>query len=253
MIKPPITLEAVIFDWGGTLAEYATIELEDMWRLAARHLNLQQPQKSPGHARWEERELVARLAQVEVDFWATTATHQRAGTLTDLLRAATEALDMDVTEAVLEEAATQYLDAWTPHIRHEPDAGDTLRALRRRGLRIGLLSNTHWPRTFHEHFLARDGLARLIDVRLYTSELHVMKPHPEAFRAALEAVGVTDPARAVFVGDRPFDDIFGAQRSGLRSVLRTNPEVPPYDVTPDAVIDRLFELVEVIDRWQGHS
>lgn len=251
MIHPPIPLEAVIFDWGGTLAEYATIELEDMWRLAARHLNAQQPQKSAGHARWEEHELVARLAQVEVDFWATTATHQRAGTLADLLHAATAALGMDVAEAVLEEAATHYLDAWTPHIRHEPDARDTLRALRRRGLRIGLLSNTHWPRAFHEHFLARDGLDGLIDARLYTSELQVMKPHPEAFRAALEALEVTAPTRAVFVGDRPFDDIFGARQSGLRAVLRTNPEVPPYDVTPDAVIDRLFDLIEVIDRWQG--
>jgi putative hydrolase of the HAD superfamily len=251
MTESPGAIEAVIFDWGGTLAEYATIELEDMWRLAARHLNAQQPQKSLGHARWEERELVARLAQVETDFWATTATHQRAGTLTDLLRAAAVALGMDVTEAVIEEVATHYLDAWTPHIRHEPDAGDTLRALRWRGLKIGLLSNTHWPRTFHEHFLARDGLADLIDVRLYTSELHVMKPHPEAFRAALDALSVRDPARAVFVGDRPFDDIFGAKQSGLRAVLRTNPEVPSYDVTPDAVIDRLFELVAVVERWQG--
>lgn len=247
MTSPPI--EAVIFDWGGTLAEYATIELEDMWRLAARHLVREQG----GGTRRDENELVSRLAQVEIDFWATTATHQRAGTLSDLLRVATAVLELDVTEAVLEEAATHYLDAWTPHIRHEPDAADTLRALRRRGLRVALLSNTHWPRTFHEHFLARDGLSGLIDARLYTSELHVMKPHPEAFRAALEAVGVTDPARAVFVGDRPFDDVYGAQQSGMRAVLRTNPEVPPYDVTPDATIERLFELVDVIDRWRGDA
>ena len=251
MTNPPqhSPIEAVIFDWGGTLAEYATIELEDVWRLAARHLVTAQG----GGTRRDENELVSRLAQVEVDFWATTATHQRGGTLSDLLRAATGALQLDVTEAVLEEAATHYLDAWTPHIRHEPDAADTLRALRRRGLRVGLLSNTHWPRAFHEHFLARDGLADLIDVRLYTSELHAMKPHPQAFRAALDAVGVTEAARAVFVGDRPFDDVFGAQQSGLRAVLRTNPEVPPYDVTPDATIERLFELVDVIDHWRGDA
>ncbi len=200
-------------------------------------------------SRREENELVSRLAQVESDFWATTSTHQRAGTLAELLQAATAALALDVTEAVLEEAATHYLDAWTPHIRHEPDAADTLRALRRRGLRIGLLSNTHWPRAFHEHFLARDGLDGLIDARVYSSELHVMKPHPDAFRAALDAVGVVDAGRAVFIGDRPFDDVFGAHRSGLRTVLRRNPEVPPYDVEPDATIERLFDLVAVVDRW----
>ena len=31
-------ISAVIFDWGGTLSEYVDIEMQDMWRLAARHL-----------------------------------------------------------------------------------------------------------------------------------------------------------------------------------------------------------------------
>ena len=33
-----MSIEAVIFDWGGTLSIYADIDMEDMWRLAARHL-----------------------------------------------------------------------------------------------------------------------------------------------------------------------------------------------------------------------
>lgn len=231
-------VEAVIFDWGGTLAEYALVEMEDLWRLAARHL-----------AREREDVVTAQLAAVEEAFWARCATHQRAGTLADLLSEAAALIGEDVAEAALEEAAVRYLDAWTPHIRHDPEAATTIAALRARGLRIGLLSNTHWPRAFHERFLERDGLAGLIDRRLYTSEMEFMKPHPSAFRAALDALGVEEPGRAVFVGDRPFDDIHGARSAGLRAVLRHNPDVPAYDVQPDARIERLAELPAIIDAW----
>ena len=234
-----MTVEAVIFDWGGTLSVFVQSELVDAWRLAARHL-----------APDREDELTDRLLAVEAAFWSTTATHQRSFTLADLLAAATRELGLDVAEALLEEAAVRHLDAWTDHIRHDPDAAPTIAALRERGLRIGLLSNTHWPRAFHERFLERDGLAGLIDARLYTSEMPFQKPHPAAFAAALEALDVDDPARAVFVGDRPWDDVSGAKGAGLRAVLRPNPFVEPHQVEPDAVIERLPDLVDLVDAWR---
>src|SRR4051795_8684686 len=162
-----MAVDAVIFDWGGTLSVFVEAELVDAWRLVARHL-----------APDREDEVTEVLVAVEEEFWATTATHQQSGTLAQLLAAATERLGLDVAEALLEEAATRHLDAWTPHIRHDPDAAPTLRALREDGLRVALLSNTHWPRTFHERFLERDGLIDLIDARLYTSEMPYQKPHP---------------------------------------------------------------------------
>jgi putative hydrolase of the HAD superfamily len=143
----------------------------------------------------------------------------------------------------------RHLDAWTGHVAHDPAAAPTLRALRERGLRIGLLSNTHWPRAFHERFLARDGLVELIDARLYTSEMPFQKPHPSAFEAALRALDVEQPEGAVFVGDRPWDDVVGARRTGLHTVLRRNRHVPAFDVEPDAVIDELPELIAVVDGW----
>lgn len=237
-----MTVEAVVFDWGGTLAVYAGIEMAAMWRLAARHL-----------APDREDEVCARLAAVEEASWARIAVDQRSTTLASLLTTASAELGLDVAEAVLEEAALHHLDSWTPHVRHDPDAVPTLVALRGLGLRIGLLSNTHWPRAFHEHFLARDGLAPLIDVRCYTSELHYTKPHPEAFQAVLGQMGVADPATAVFVGDRPYDDVFGARTLGMRAVLRPNPLVPSYDVTPDASISALPDLVELVTAWRAEG
>jgi putative hydrolase of the HAD superfamily len=69
----------------------------------------------------------------------------------------------------------------------------------------------------------------------------------------LDALGVRDPSRVVFVGDRPYDDVHGAKQAGLRGVLRRNHFMPDYDVEPDAVIDTLPELLPLVDRWADSS
>lgn len=235
-----VAVEAVLFDWGGTLSEFVPLEMIDVWALAAHHLA-----PTPAH----REEVTARLVAVEQRFWERTAGSCVSATLADLIAEASEELGLDVAEAVLEEAALGHLDSWTPHIRHWDDAVETLRTLANRGLRIALLSNTHWPRAFHEHFLERDGLAPYIDSRLYSSEMTHMKPHPSVFEAALAAVGVEDPAGAVFVGDRLYDDVWGAKQMGMRGVHMANDHAPGWDVVPDAVIDRLAELPAVLDGW----
>ena len=97
---------------------------------------------------------------------------------------------------------------------------------------------------------SRDGVLHLIDGAVYSSELDWTKPHPEAFLAAMAAVGVTDPRACVFVGDRPWDDIHGAKGIGMRAVLLPNNDVPPFDgAAPDAVITRLSELPPLLDSW----
>lgn len=237
-----MAVDAVIFDWGGTLttSALATADLDDLWRLAARRLD-------PDH----EDALVAALRSVDGRFWERTTTTYESWRLADILAAASLELGLDVTDAVLEEAATHHLDGWTTHIHHDPEAAQVLRDLRARGLPIALLSNTNWPRAFHEHFLERDGLAGLIDARLYTSDLGYVKPHPSVFLDALHAVGVDEPGRAVFVGDRPYDDIYGAQGAGLRTVQRRVAGIPHFDVEPDATIDSLPELLPLIDAWSS--
>ena len=98
----------------------------------------------------------------------------------------------------------------------------------------------------------------LIDGSVYTSEIEHAKPHREAFRAALAAVGVSDPARAVYVGDRPYEDVHGAQRAGLRAVLVPHSDIPddqqvPVDVTPDGVAHELLDILDLVDRWSSEA
>jgi putative hydrolase of the HAD superfamily len=148
-----------------------------------------------------------------------------------------------------------YYAWWEEHTYTDPDALPLFAALRDRGIRIGVLSNTLWPRTEHERVFRRDGVADLIDAAVYTSEIEWTKPHPAAFRAVLDAVGAADPGRCVFVGDRLWDDIHGAKEVGMRAVLVPHSEIPdfqlgPVEGEPDAVLQRLSDLLPLVDGWR---
>lgn len=234
-----MTVQAVVFDWGGTLTPWHDVDLLDLWRMVARAIA---PERS--------EELAVALLAAEDASWAETRASCRSTTTAEILARACAATGVDVAAELHERHVEAHVEAFTPYTHARPEAPGVLAALRERGLRIGLLSNTHWPREWHERFLDRDGLADLIDVRVYTSEIAHTKPHPEAFRAVLGRLGV-GPARAVFVGDRPHDDIRGAQGVGMRGVLVPNGRVEEPGVVPDAVVGSLDELVEVVDGWRA--
>jgi HAD superfamily hydrolase (TIGR01509 family) len=93
------------------------------------------------------------------------------------------------------------------------DALPVLDHLRRRGVAIGLVSNTSRDLdAFVGHFeLAVDAWI--------SSRVHgKVKPSPTIFRAALELLGV-EPQAAAMVGDSPLDDIEGARALGMRAYL----------------------------------
>jgi len=227
-------VRAVLFDWGGTLSVHAPVDLLDMWRAAARVLAPDDPEP-----------VAAALLAAEDRWWREATEHgDRSGTTEELVRSVASDTRLDVAEAL-----AAYHGAWEPTVEHDPHAVGTLTALRERGIRTGLLSNTHWPRELHERWLADAGLLDLLDERVYTSDLRHLKPHPEAFGTLLRALGV-DPGEAVFVGDRPRDDVWGAQRVGMRTVLLTGRPVQAHDVVPDAELPDLAGLVEVVDGWR---
>jgi putative hydrolase of the HAD superfamily len=60
-------------------------------------------------------------------------------------------------------------------------------------------------------------VARRLDVAVFSSEVGLRKPHPTIFLRALEQLGV-EPARALFVGDRLYEDVLGAGRLGMTTM-----------------------------------
>jgi len=199
-------IQAVLFDWGGTLTTFHNVDMIDAWRVAAEVL-------APDRA----DEVASALLAAERAVWARTSTTMRSATTAEVLRSASETVGLPVETALHTAAVERYLDHWAPTSQVRPDARPMLRALKERALRTGLLSNTHWPRRQHEEWLERDGVLDLLDARVYTSDLEYVKPHPEAFGALLDAVGV-EPEQAVFVGDRLHDDVAGAKQLGMRTV-----------------------------------
>ena len=93
------------------------------------------------------------------------------------------------TEGLIESSS----DLGAAHL-HRPGGGAADAWPADRGIRVGVLSNTMWPRSAHERVFLRDQVLDLIDGAVYSSEIPWIKPHPEAFRAAMAAVGVHDPA-----------------------------------------------------------
>ena len=93
------------------------------------------------------------------------------------------------------------------------DVLPTLDDLRRRGLKLGLLTNSARD---VEAFATHHGLE--VDAALSSRAHGKVKPHESIFRAALELLGV-DPEAAAMVGDTPADDIDGARALGMRAFL----------------------------------
>ena len=227
-----MTIRAVIFDWGGTLTPWHGVDSDALWRAAC----------TPHFPPERVGEVAAAFLAAEQALWRVTESSQQSATLAQVFEHA--------GVAPTEEFLASYFQTWDPHTLTDPEAAPLMRRLRERGIKVGVLSNTMWPRSAHERVFTRDQVLELIDGAVYSSEIPWAKPHPEAFRAAMAAVDEHDPAACVFVGDRPYDDMHGAKSAGMRAVLIPHSDVPAFDgAVPDAVITSLAELMDHIDVW----
>jgi putative hydrolase of the HAD superfamily len=234
---PTRELQAVIFDWGGTLTRWHDVDFH------AESLALSQAVVNAAHH--SPAEITARLHEAGNAVWGRSRDHQQSATIADLFDEAGLEHDPELLSA--------YYEFWEPHTATDPECGPMLEELRAMGLKVGVLSNTIWPREWHVGFFERDGVYDLVDGDVYTSEIPWTKPSARAFAAAMDAVGVDDPAACVYVGDRLYDDIWGAHQAGLRAIhvpLSTIPtsQLGHTDGEPDAVVHALSEVAETVRR-----
>ncbi len=170
--------------------------------------------------------------------------------------------DVGIDAASLDEPALAELERAYANVAvdilPEPVGGapELLEALKARELGVGLISNTgRTPGYALREVLGSLGLARCIDVMVFSNEHGHCKPRPSIFEALRRGLGVAYE-ELMFVGDNLYVDVHGAQSLGMRAVhfrppMRGTAIAPSVDhgleIVPDATITSLSELVSIID------
>ena len=142
----------------------------------------------------------------------------------------------DAGLALPEELLYAILDAeqkvWDDAARVDAAGIEVLDRLHARGVRTGLCSNAPFPPEMMLRQVAGNGIAGRVDAVVFSSEVGWRKPAPEIYLAALDALGVTAD-RALFVGDRVREDYDGPRAVGMRAVICTaHADSPPQNGVP---------------------
>jgi putative hydrolase of the HAD superfamily len=203
-------LDAVLFDWGDTLMQFAySPELV----AAGNRAGLE----ALGRADLPVADEVTEHFREEYEplFWVpgTIEEIEYPHLVRRLLR--------DFGVEIDDEELGRYLEAehraWDPARILAAHTHPLLEALRGHGLKLGLVSNAFDPGWLLRRDLTQMGIEQRIDVAVFSSEVGKRKPHPEIFQVALAALEVA-PERTLFVGDRLYEDVRGAGELGMTTV-----------------------------------
>ena len=207
-----MAIRAILFDLGNTLVGYYTSgEFPVVLRRCVRECAsaLGQTEDRGRDEDLFERALLLNREQSDYAVWPLSARLQE-------LFGAYESID----EASAEALATTFLKPIFAIARLDPQAIPLLEALRGRGIKTAIVSNTPWgsPASAWRAELSRHGLLDKVDATVFCMDVGWRKPHRAPFDRALSLLDVA-PADALFVGDDHRWDIVGAQNAGLRPVL----------------------------------
>lgn len=136
----------------------------------------------------------------------------------EVVRALAHSIDSTISAERIREAAAERQQRFDHALLNvEEEVLETLRRLRARGIRIGLISNAS---SGEVSAWSRSPLAALFDVVLFSCECGECKPQPAIYRRALASLGIEARA-ALFVGDGGSNEHAGARAVGLTTVLIT--------------------------------
>jgi putative hydrolase of the HAD superfamily len=148
--------------------------------------------------------------------------------------------------------ASELTLAWVERKGHtvpKPDANKVLNELKKRGYRLGVISNSlsslDIPRSIQTF-----GWTNLLDVVILSSSVKYRKPAPEIFWEATGSLKV-EPSSCVFVGNRNSKDLVGCKLAGFAFGIlfeeTGNPKALEQDQTirPDMQIHSLSELLDL--------
>ncbi len=204
------SLRAVFFDVGGTLIRPWPSVGAVYVAVGARHGFQSDPEEMEQafHAAWKAEksaEATSGLTMADEDWWRSLV--YRTLNFCGLNGGRKQRL---AYFAELSEVFARP-DVWQVY----PDAVETLRMARTRGLHVGVISN--WDRRLRP-LLNGLGLGGLVDSMTISCEVGAEKPAEKIFRVALQSANVR-PDEALHVGDSYEEDVSGAANVGMRATL----------------------------------
>lgn len=152
---------------------------------------------------------------------------------------------VEVSERQAREAYRRRLEAERVFMAPRPEAVEVLAALRRRGIRLGVLSDcTHelaelWPQL---------PFAPLVDAAAFSVHTGVRKPAAVTYQGVCARLDVT-PQDCLYVGDGGSNELSGARAAGLRAVQLCGPEFADchtYDAEHGWTGEVITDLREVV-------
>lgn len=245
-------INAIIFDLGGTLIEYAGSF--DSWPA------LETPGFAAAYAYLESEGVKLPAFELIRDTgfallpgrWQMALAGERNLRLVELLGDVLVACGVTaVAPHILTTASHKYENAICAQAHPLEAAAETLAALKAHGYKIGLLSNTMFTGQAHITDLARFGLVDYFDTLLFSADVAKWKPNAAPYLQVADELGVVAET-AVFIGDDPVNDMLGGQRAGMRTIhIKTNERFQPLpDIVPDAQITSLTELPTLLTNWK---
>ncbi len=249
-------LKAVLFDLDDTLISWGNFV--DTWRAQEmRHLGyLYEYVHEQGYC------LNASLEALHEQFsrrvrsaWEQARATLRAPHFGVLVTETLSHFGLDCSEPPLSMAACIEAYRWGSYegVTVFPDVPDALTELTRRGVEIGIVTNAYQTAVMRWRELHELGLAAYFprsETLITAADVGYLKPHPYIFYHALSVMG-TAPEETVFVGDNLSADVDGAHKVGMRAVLRLAHGRTPLQtmIVPDASVDNLGQLLQVLDEW----
>ncbi|MEO8290868.1 MAG: HAD family hydrolase [Gaiellaceae bacterium] len=238
-------VDAVLFDWGDTLFHFAYDEslLEAGWEAGLAAIGRDGlPDHNEAAARFRERYFPLLwepgvLEEIEYP---------------GLVRECLAGLGTDVSDEELERFLEAEHAAWDPARQLGNSTHALLDVLRDRGLKTGLVSNAFDPPGLLHRDLERMGLGARLDAAVFSSEVGLRKPHPAIFESALGLLEV-EPTRAVFVGDRRYEDIRGSKALGMIAVQAYwfRADADERGVEPDFEAFTPMDVLNIVRRLNG--
>ena len=148
------------------------------------------------------------------------------------------------TEADFQSANNAVSGTLDHHFYLADYAEPLLRGIRAEHKRLALVTtrgSNSITRLLHMH-----GVADYFDVVVNRDDCEERKPHPAPIRKALLALGIEDPSRAVYVGDKQVDDVAGGHNAGTLTVL-INENLDPTAAQPDFHLTSLKPLADLYE------